>query len=88
MSNLSSEQSSATPVFLTPSSSINSSGVQIPEPKDGFFGYTDEKSLQQVYLNQLLKILSLIMHRWKKNTGSIGEDQMLIQMQQSTRLYL
>ena len=48
MSDPSSEQSSVTTVFLTPSSSINSSGLQIPEAKDGFFGYTDEKSLQQV----------------------------------------
>ena len=26
-----------------------SAGLHIPEAKDGFFGYTEEKSLQQVF---------------------------------------
>jgi hypothetical protein len=26
----------------------NSSGLQIPEPKDGFFGYSEEMNFQQV----------------------------------------
>jgi len=32
----------------TPGSST-SGGLDIPEAKDGFFGYTEEKSLQQVF---------------------------------------
>lgn len=34
----------------TPSNEFHesNSGLTIPEPRDGFYGYTDEKSLQQV----------------------------------------
>lgn len=32
----------------TPGSSA-SGGLDIPESKDGFFGYTEEKNLQQVF---------------------------------------
>lgn len=45
---------------LTPavSSSANSSSLRIPEAKDGFFGYTEEKNFQQV--RRLVSFLDLI----------------------------
>lgn len=43
-------------IFLQPSSSANdvesNSGLLIPESRDGFYGYNDEKSLQQVCYRQ------------------------------------
>lgn len=33
----------------------DSSGLRIPQAKDGFFGYTDEKNLHHVCCSQLLK---------------------------------
>ena len=32
-----------------PTAGFSPSGLDIPESKDGFFGYTEEKSLQQVF---------------------------------------
>lgn len=43
-------------LFLQTSNSLNdvesNSGLLIPESRDGFYGYNDEKSLQQVCYSQ------------------------------------
>lgn len=36
------------PSELTPSPSVEGSGLDIPEARDGFFGYPEEKTLQHV----------------------------------------
>ena len=41
---------SPTPSFLNDTSGVHSPGVHIPESRDAFFGYSDEKTLRHVRL--------------------------------------
>ena len=47
-------------VFIqTPTPGSTSAGLDIPEAMDGFFGYTEEKSLKQVLESLLRRIIAL-----------------------------
>ena len=50
--------------YVTPRASESSSSIQIPEPKDGFFGYSEEMNFQQVMLavNMTLSMDLMIAH--------------------------
>ena len=43
------EESGDKTVVQTPTSGSPSAGLDIPDAMDGFFGYTEEKSLKQVF---------------------------------------
>lgn len=54
----------------TPRSDMSESttGLLIPEARDGFFGYTEEKSLQQVRFDQPIR-------KWKHWTQNLVVDR-------------
>jgi hypothetical protein len=52
-------------------------GVRIPRTKDGFFGYSDEKSLQHVRLFEIISLLNgqneRPTERLQRKLGHLGE---------------
>lgn len=78
------------PVLLSSISSTGSSGLRIPEAKDAFYGYTEEKSFQQVVIRLLLEGTQLtnLVVRLRRSIGPIDVVQMLTPMVAVTNLSL